>query len=71
MPTPLDNLRAAYANLCTQLAEVTADPRPSYSTDGKSVSWEEHYNGLVERIQKLAQVPGVAPDQNPTFDVIG
>lgn len=60
-------LKASYLNLCNELAEVTANPKPTYSEKGRSVSWEEHYNGIVSRIEKLAKVPGVAPEQAPVF----
>lgn len=67
MPTPLDHLKAAYANIATQLAEMTASPKPSYSSNGRSVSWGEHFNNLMTQLGKLAEIPGVAPDQSPVF----
>ncbi len=70
MPSPLANLQASYANLCAELAEVTADPKPTYTEKGRTVSWEEHYNGIVARIEKLMKIPGVAPEQSQVFTVI-
>ncbi len=70
MPTPLENLQAAYANICQQLADMTTDPKPSYSSNGRSVSWGEHFGALSARLDELRKIPGVAPDTVPTFDVI-
>lgn len=47
MASDLENLQTAYTNVCTKLADVTASPKPSYSVDGKSVSWGEHYKQLT------------------------
>lgn len=67
MPTPTENLQAAYASLCQQLAEISTNPQPSYSEKGRSVSWKEHHDGILNRIKELIKIPGVAPDQLPSF----
>lgn len=61
-------LRASYVNMCNQLAEHVTQ-KPSSSNDGKSVQWESHYNSLVDRIETLRKMPGVAPEQNPCFEL--
>ncbi|VTR93212.1 unnamed protein product [Gemmata massiliana] len=68
--TPLQNLQATYANICAQLAEITANPKPTYSTDGRSVSWGEHFNNLAAQLEKLGKIPDVAPDQSPMFTAV-
>ena len=38
------------------ILSLTAFPKPSYSIDGKSVSWTEYFNALMqqrEQIEKL------------------
>lgn len=71
MATPLQNLQTAYAQICAQLADMTASPKPSYSNNGRSISWGEHFNSLMEAKKKLEDTPGVAPDQHPVFEVLG
>lgn len=55
MPTPLDNLNAAYANVAQQIADVTANPQPSYSENGRSVSWSEYLSLLIDKQKALLQ----------------
>jgi hypothetical protein len=69
MATPLDDLKASYAQLCSKLAEITANPQPSYSEKGRSISWDQHRDSIVKQINDLAKIPGVAPDQKPVFTV--
>lgn len=47
MATEAENLATALANVATKLAEVTSNPKPSYSVDGRSVSWGDYYKSLV------------------------
>lgn len=53
MATLAQNLQAAIDNIGVQLASMTADPKPSYSVAGRSISWDEHFNALVENQGKL------------------
>jgi hypothetical protein len=60
-PSVLTNLQAAKANVAAILAQITADPKPSYSIDGQSVSWESYFSmltGKLEALNKLIQVEG-------------
>lgn len=41
------NLQQALDNVAAKLAEITANPKPSYSIDGQSVSWGTYYKDLV------------------------
>ena len=65
--TPLQNQQATYANISAQLAEMTVNPKPSYSEKGRSISWDEHFEKLMSILERLAKIPGVAPDQAPVF----
>lgn len=70
MPTPLDDLQSAYADVCAKLAALYADPKPSYSVDGVTKSWGEFRKELLETEKSLRAIPGVATETNPVFDVI-
>jgi hypothetical protein len=53
MASRADNLNAALDNIAAQLADMTANPKPSYSAGGRSISWGEHFNNLVTQQEKL------------------
>ncbi len=48
MASEADNLATALANVAEKLAEMTANPRVSYSIDGQSVSWGDYFNSLTK-----------------------
>jgi hypothetical protein len=52
----LDTLTSAKANVASILAEITANPKPSYSIDGQSVSWESYFSMLTDKLEKLNQL---------------
>lgn len=71
MPTALENLQTAYAGVCAKIAEVVTDPKVSYTLpNGASVDREKYYKFLLEAQERLAKIPGVAPEQSPVFTVI-
>jgi hypothetical protein len=47
MATITENLATAKANLAANLASITANPKPSYSVDGKAYSWTEYMTALL------------------------
>jgi hypothetical protein len=49
----LDDLQAARTNVAARIAEITASPKPSYSLDGQSVSWESYLSTLTKQMQEL------------------
>lgn len=51
----VDSLIQAQTNIATQLAAVTANPKPSYSIDGKTVSWTEYQAMLIQQLETLAE----------------
>lgn len=55
MATRADNLQTALDNIAARLADVTANPKPSYSVDGESVSWTEYFNALTQQQLALEQ----------------
>ena len=42
MPTDLEQLRLIRAQTLALIAQLTADPKPSYVLDGQSVSWGDY-----------------------------
>lgn len=44
------------SNIDAQLQSLTASPKPSYSIDGKSVSWGEHFRNLCEMREKILEL---------------
>lgn len=58
----LESLATARDNFAAKLAEISVDPKPSYSIDGQSVSWTEYYRFLSEQVDKLnAQIAAGEP----------
>lgn len=53
MPTTAENLATAYANYATILAEISENPKPTYSIDGQSVSWTEYQRFLLEQMAAI------------------
>ena len=53
MPTAAQNVQTAIDNVAAQLVEITANPKPTYSIDGQSVSWTEHYRALLQTFKDL------------------
>lgn len=62
MPTQLENLLAARDNVAANLAAITADPKPNYTIDGQSVSWQGLFDSYVAQLEKLnAQINAADP----------
>lgn len=53
MATITENLATAKANLAANLAAITANPKPSYSVDGKSYSWTEYMTALLAAMKSI------------------
>lgn len=53
MATEAQNITTALEAIATQLVELTVDPKPSYSENGRSVSWGEHFNNLLALQKQL------------------
>lgn len=62
MASYLDNLLTARDNVATNLAAITADPKPNYSVDGQSVSWQSLFDSYMAQLERLdAQINGADP----------
>ena len=58
--TYLENLIQARDNIAETLSRITKDPKPTYSVDGKSVSWTEYLTALTQQLKALNEAIQVA-----------
>lgn len=56
MATFLANLKTTRDNMAARLAEITASPKPTYSIDGESYSWESYQSMLAQQLASLNQL---------------
>lgn len=50
MPTDAELIATIKTQALTRIAEITSAPKPSYSIDGQSVSWNEYLRILQEQV---------------------
>lgn len=58
MATNAQNLATAYANYAATLAEISADPKLTYTVGDRTFGWTEYQTFLMDamdRIEKLQQ----------------
>ncbi len=60
----LTSLTNARANLIAKYEEATANPKPSYSVDGQSVSHSEYRRSLLEEILRIDELLAREGDDN-------
>ncbi len=53
MATARENLQTARDNVALRIKQITESPKPSYSIDGKSVSWTEYLDMLLRQFREL------------------
>ena len=53
MATEVENIQTALTNIALQLANLTANYKPTTSIDGRQVSWTEHFSALVQAQESL------------------
>lgn len=53
MATYAENLSTARDNIAAQLAAMTVSPRPNYSIDGESMSWQSLFDSLNTQLEKI------------------
>lgn len=56
MSTPQENIDTAISNLCLVIATVSANPKPTYSVDGQTVSWESYFAMLNTQLKNLMEI---------------
>lgn len=53
MATAAENIRTAINNIAQQLADLTANPRPDYTIDGKTISYNAYLQMLMDKLEAL------------------
>lgn len=51
MPSDLEQIQAIKSQTLALIGELTAQPKPTYSLDGQSVSWSEYLQRLQATVQ--------------------
>jgi hypothetical protein len=68
MATTTERLQALYNTTLTKLEEAMAAAGPKYTVPGgATLDRMEYIRELRAELVELAKIPGVAPEQNPTF----
>ncbi len=50
MPSDLEQIQTIRSQALASIAEITADPKPSYTIDGQSVSWNSYLRRLRQTV---------------------
>lgn len=58
MATALENLQTIRTNLIAALLTESASPKPNYSIDGQSMSWNDYRISLLSQIRTLDELIG-------------
>lgn len=53
MATDLENLLTIRSNLLASLAEISVNPKPTYSINGQSVSHDQHRQSLLAEVKEI------------------
>ena len=62
MPSDYEQIEAIKSQTLAQLVALRADPKPTYSIDGQTVSWTAYIRSLEETIEWCnAQLRGLQP----------
>jgi hypothetical protein len=49
----LSQLQAIKANILARIEEITAQPKPNYTIDGQSVSWQSYLDSLFDKLTAI------------------
>lgn len=58
----LEDLTAAYTNVCARVKEVTEEKKPTYTIDGQTVLWGQYLTKLMETARALRDEIDAHPD---------
>jgi len=47
------DLETALEQIAARILEITESPKPSYSVDGQSVSWDAYLRTLIDSYERL------------------
>jgi hypothetical protein len=63
----LDTLTTARDQIAARMDEMTRNPKPNYSLDGESYSWESYFNMLSTQLLAVEQSMQRASGPGPAF----
>jgi hypothetical protein len=49
----LEILTTIKANLLAKLSELSANPKPNYTIEGQTFSWQDLWDSLWDKLQKI------------------
>lgn len=55
------------ANILAQIEDITQNPKPNYSIDGQSVSWQNHLDSLWAKLKEINDM--IAAEEGPIEEV--
>lgn len=53
MATYAQSLELARDRIAARIAEMSLDPKPNYSIDGESFSWQSLFDSLTGQLEKI------------------
>lgn len=56
MATDAENLATARSNFIAKLADVSANPKPSYNVNGQQFDWVGYYQFLTAQVNAIDQL---------------
>lgn len=60
MATNAENLTTAYANYAATLAEISADPKLSYTVGDRTFGWTEYQEFLTKQLERIKNLQQTA-----------
>jgi predicted RND superfamily exporter protein len=48
-----EQLERIRTNILNRIEEITANPKPNYSIDGQSVSWQSYLESLMQQLERI------------------
>jgi hypothetical protein len=60
MATYAENLKTTRDNIAAKLAEMSANPKPNYSIDGVSYSWDQLRMSLSQQLKDVNEMLAMA-----------
>lgn len=52
-PAPASDLATIRENILARIAEVTSKPKPNYTIDGQTVSWQSYLDSLMKSLDAI------------------
>jgi len=56
MANDLANLQLIKSNILARLVDLSANPKPNYSIEGKSVSWGSYFESLTKQLTTINEL---------------